>query len=126
MRLWRVRSSIAAAAMLAGAVATPAAAEVSANDVKAAIETEFAAEVLEIVETEGPAGPAYLVTVMNSGGNFNSAFRVTQLMVDRRTGRLLSSFRHLAAGYELSGTATFGTGEGHGEAVRRRSLEGRR
>lgn len=104
----------------------PAAAQVSGDEVEAALEKEFDVEVLEIVETEGPAGPAYLVTVMNSGGNFNSAFLVTRLMVDRRTGELLSSFRHLPAGYELGGSATFGTSESRGESMRQRSLEERR
>lgn len=113
------------AAMLAGVMVTPVAAMVTMDQVKSAIASKFGVQVLKVEETQGPEGPAYLVTVMNPGGDSNSAFQVNTLMVDQQTGKLVSAFRHLPAGYDLSGSRSFNTKLGEGEELRRRSLEER-
>ena len=43
----------------------------------------------------------WLVTVMQPGGNRNSAFQVHVLVVDQETGELVSSFQHHSSGYSL-------------------------
>ncbi len=103
----------------------PVAAQVSEADVRASIEREFGVEVLKIDETESDGGQAYVVTVMNPGGDFNSAFMVSRLLVDRQTGRLISQFRHRAAGYDLSGAADNITDENVGVGMRRDSMQAR-
>lgn len=118
---------LAMAAMLTATFAAPASAQLSEDDVKSQLASEFGVEVLKIVPTSGPSGPAYEVTVMNPAGDSNAAFQVNTLLIDRRTGKLLSAFRHLPAGYELGGGRSFEPGDAvSGEAARRRSFEGRR
>ena len=39
--------------------------------------------------------------------DFNDAFRVATIAVDAETGKLISQFRHLASGYDLSGAPRY-------------------
>lgn len=84
------------------------------------IEATFGVRVLRVqqIKDEGPL--TYAVTVMNAGGNYNEAFQVTTLVVNPKTGTLISQFRHKPAGYRLSGaplnSATTG---GDGALIRR-------
>lgn len=74
-----------------------------ADEVKRQIEKEYGVTVLRIrdlVREDGSA--AYAVTVMNPGGDRNSAFEVSTLEVDARTGTLVPQFRHAADGYTAS------------------------
>lgn len=95
------RSALAALLLLAG----PAFADQpvkTADEIKALVAERYGVEVLRVVETAPEDRPAaYRVTVMLPGQAGNAAFLVNTLLVDAATGRLLSAFRHEAAGYNL-------------------------
>ncbi len=59
----------------------------------------YGVTVLKISNAEQDGSQVLLVTVMNPGGDFNEAFQVTNLVVDRQTGRLVSQFRHTPTGH---------------------------
>lgn len=81
----------------------PAVPAKSADEVKRQIEAEYGVTVLRVRPMEREDGsPSYAVTVMNPGGDSNSAFEVTTLEVDAGTGSLVSQFRHAADGYSIS------------------------
>jgi uncharacterized membrane protein YkoI len=74
-----------------------------ADEVKRQIEKEYGVTVLRVRDlTREDGSPAYAVTVMNPGGDRNSAFEVSTLEVDARTGKLVPQFRHAADGYRAS------------------------
>lgn len=74
-----------------------------ADEVKRQIEKEYGVTVLRVRDVAREDGsPAYAVTVMNPGGDRNSAFEVSTLEVDARTGKLVPQFRHAADGYTAS------------------------
>jgi hypothetical protein len=109
---------------LAGAPAGPATAHeaLTAEAVAQRVAERYGVEVLDVAPSDGEGSPAYIVTVMNPGGNSNGAFRVTRLMVDRMTGELISQFHHEAAGYVLpGGAASLETQGADGRAIRRMS-----
>ncbi len=81
------------------AAAGGAEAAMSKDEIKAAIEKEYGVTVLRMQETEEDGRPAYRVTMMNAGGDFNDAFQVNQIVVDAETGRPIPAFRHRASGY---------------------------
>jgi ribosomal protein L23 len=95
----RVLALLVAVAMGYLALA-PSALAVTRTEVKAMIEKRFGVEVLRIKEISADGQEAYAVTVMNPGGNFNEAFQVNTIVVDRKTGRLIPQFRHRAAGVD--------------------------
>ena len=74
-------------------LAGPAQAQVTADMAKRQIEEAYGVEVLKVREGELDGRAVWLVTVMNPGGDFNEAFMVTTLAVDRETGQLVSTFR---------------------------------
>ena len=91
-------------ALLAGFVITgTAAAQVTDQDAKRQVEEAYDVEVLGVREGEIDGRPVWLVTVMMPPGDFNTAFMVSSLAIDRETGDLVPSFRHRASGYELPG-----------------------
>ncbi len=61
-------------------------------------------------EIDGRA--VWFLTVMNPGGDFNTAFQITTLAVDRDSGELVPAFRHRSSGYELSGADSRGDKDG--------------
>lgn len=86
----------------------PAAPVKSMDEVKRQIETAFGVTVLRVRDrTRDDGSPAYAVTVMNPGGDRNSAFGVSTLEVDARTGALVPQFRHAADGYRSSDDGRF-------------------
>jgi len=93
-----------AAALLAGLVfSANAAAQVTDGDAKRLVEESYDVEVLRVREGEVDGRAVWLVTVMMPQGDFNSAFMVSSLAIDRQTGDLVPSFRHRASGYDLPG-----------------------
>jgi len=62
------------------------------------LETTYGVEVLRIRSGVIDGMAVYIVTVMNPAGNFNGAFRVTTLAVDKDSGRLVSQYRQTATG----------------------------
>lgn len=90
-----VAGALVAGWMMAAAAALAA---MSADEVKTRIEKEYGVQVLKVTPVERDGAKSYAVTVMNPGGDFNTAFMVTTLEVDAETGRLVPQFRHLESG----------------------------
>ncbi len=93
-----------ATALLAGFVFSGnALAQVTDLEAKRQVEEAYEVEVLGVREGEIDGRAVWLVTVMMPPGDFNSAFMVSSLAIDRETGDLVPSFRHRASGYNLPG-----------------------
>jgi hypothetical protein len=114
-----------AAAVVMAVWAGVAVAEVkSPADITAEIEKSRSLKVLKLKETAVDGRPAYLVTVMNSGGNTNSAFQVERILIDAETGAAISTFRHSATGVDLGTGPEFEpTHEGGGLTMRRETFQ---
>ena len=114
------------AAMLLVVWCGTATAEVkSPADVTAEIEKSGGLKVLKVQETTVEGRPAYLVTVMNSGGNTNSAFQVERVLIDAQTGAAIPTFRHGATGVDvITGPEFEPTHEGDGRTMRRETFGG--
>ena len=94
------------ATVLVGAVislAAPASAAMSADQVAAAISEAYGVTVLRVEPMTEDGRAAYLVTIMNPGGDFNDAFQVNRIVVDAETGDLIPQFRHLPSRHRLFG-----------------------
>lgn len=96
---------VAVAVGLALGLAAPAVAQGQLTPDEAArrLAERFGVEVLDVVEARQQGSLVYIVTVMNPGGNYNGAFRVTRLMVDAATGELVPQVGQGAAGYQIPG-----------------------
>ncbi len=90
-----------AAGLFLALPAVPAQAAVSEAEVAKLIAERYAVEVLRVRAGERDGRRVWLVTVMQPGGNRNSAFQVHVLAVDRESGELVSSFQHHSSGYTL-------------------------
>ncbi len=93
-----------ATALLAGFVFSGnALAQVTDLEAKRQVEESYQVEVLGVREGEIDGRAVWLVTVMMPQGDFNTAFMVSNLAIDRETGDLVPSFRHRVSGYVLPG-----------------------
>jgi hypothetical protein len=122
--LWRLgRWAGAALVILAGWWSIARAEVKSPADITADIEKSRGFKVLKLKQTTVDGRPAYLVTVMNSGGDTNSAFQVQQILIDAQTGSPISTFRHGSTGVDLTpGPEYEPTHEGGGRTMRRDSF----
>jgi hypothetical protein len=95
-----------AIAAFAGLVlaAGSAAAQVSEQEAANKVAEEYGVEVLKTREDEVDGEAVWLVTVMEPGGNTNSAFRVATLAINKTTGQLVPAFQHRSSGYRLPGS----------------------
>ena len=103
----RIRCCFATA--LVGAMvslATAAWAAMSADQVAAAIAEAYGVTVLRVEPMTEDGRAAYLVTIMNPGGDFNEAFQVNKIVVDAETGDLTPEFRHPPSRHRLFGGAS--------------------
>ncbi len=87
-------------ALLVAAGPAPTTAAVNEAQVAQSIAEAYGVRVLRVQEGEIDGRPVWLVTVMNPGGDFNEAFMVTTLAVDRETGELVPAFRHGPSGLQ--------------------------
>lgn len=119
-------AAAAAIGLAAGLMATggPASAQtlLSESVVRAQIETDWGVRVLRVVADEQDGLPVFLVRVMNPGGNYNEAFQVNILVVDRRTGKLVPQFRHGPSGVRGAGGVRGSSNENSGPVLRRESV----
>lgn len=116
--------AVLVAAQLAGAASAAAQPLMSEADARAAVERDYGVNVLGIREdttTEGD--PVFRITVMNPEGNYNEAFMVTTLLLDRRTGKLVSQFQQGAQGAKLPPAPDRGTESNTGPEMRRETFE---
>lgn len=86
----------------------------------------FGVKILRVTPIERAGRDLYAVVVMNPGGNFNEAFKVSTLVVDAETGDLVAQFRPENSGYDLPQAANRQppADEG-GAAIRRETFRGR-
>ncbi len=89
-RCWLATALVGAMVFLAA----PAWAAMSADQVAAMITEAYGVTVLRVEPMTEDGRAAYLVTIMNPGGDFNEAFQVNRIVVDAETGDLISQFRH--------------------------------
>lgn len=114
---------LAVAAALFGA---PPAFAKSPEAAAAALAERFAVKVLRVIPFERDGKQFYDVVVMNPGGNFDDAFKVTTLVVDAETGDLVAQFRTQNSGYDLPEAANRQLpGDESGAAIRRETFRGR-
>lgn len=57
------------------------------------LESVYGVEVLRIKETTNHGTPSYEVTMMNPPGDYNEAFQVNTIVVDRENGQPVPQFR---------------------------------
>ena len=100
-------------------------AEMTPEDISSAIAQRFNVKVLRVAPADQDGRKAYAVVVMNAGGNFNEAYRVSTLMVDAATGELIPQFRNNPVGYDLPEPANRAIPDNSGGAIRRMTFEGR-
>jgi hypothetical protein len=62
------------------------------------IEEAYDVDVLRARPGQIDGRAVWLLTVMNKGGDFNTAYQVNTLAVDQETGKLVPAFRHGASG----------------------------
>lgn len=119
MSWWKPLALVAI--LFAGAPAGSAAAQeaLTPEALGQKVAERYGVEVLDIAETESNGRSVYIVTVMNPGGNYNGAFRVTRLMVDPMTGDLVSQFEQTPTGHTVAGGAGISTDGADGESIRR-------
>ena len=120
-------ASVLAAAIVAAGIllsAPPAAAQALMSETAArkALEDDYGVQVLRIDAGEQDGAPVFVVRVMNPGGNFNEAFQVNVLVIDRRTGKLVPQFRHEASGVRDAAEGPNDTSENSGPILRRESV----
>lgn len=124
MRRTRGLRLLLLASALAGMIAGPgmaAEALMSKKDAKARIEKDLGVQVLRLREADVEGRPAFAATIMNPGGNYNAAFQVNTVVLDRRTGTLIHRFGQNGQDPE-SGTV-HSTREDSGPVIRRRTFE---
>ena len=100
-------------------------AEMTPEDISSAIAQRFNVKVLRVAPADQDGRKTYAVVVMNAGGNFNEAYRVSTLMVDAATGELIPQFRNNPVGYDLPEPANRAIPDNSGGAIRRMTFEGR-
>lgn len=99
----RVVQVLPAAFLAASLCCGTAAAEVTEQEAKRQVEEAYDVEVLKVREGEIDGRAVWLVTVMLPHGDFNTAFMVSHLAIDRESGDLVPAFRHRESGYDLPG-----------------------
>ena len=104
-RCWLATALVGAMVSLAA----PAWAAMSADQVAAAIAEAYGVTVLRIEPMTKDGRAAYLVTIMNPGGDLNDAFQVNKIIVDAETGNLIGRIRHLPGRHRpFGGSTAFG------------------
>jgi hypothetical protein len=99
----RARFAALAFALGCSAWAAPAAAQVTSDKAAQDIARAYGVQVLQVRPGEVGGKAVWLVTAMTPGGNFNDAFQVNTLAVDRSSGALVPAFRQGPSG--ATGTA---------------------
>lgn len=99
---------VGAALVLALVLRPGAAAALTKEEAERKVAEAYGVEVISKKTRAGEIDgrPVWFLTVMNPGGDFNAAFQVTTLAVDRDSGELVPAFRHRPSGYELPGAGS--------------------
>jgi hypothetical protein len=91
-------------------VAAPAHAAMTEKQVAAKVAKDLDVEVLRVRAAKSDGRAVYLVTMMNPGGDFNTAFAVNTVAVDAETGELTPQFRHRPSGADTNAAPTYDAG----------------
>ena len=120
----RIAAAALVTAVLSVWTAWPALAQqlMSEDAVRKAIEQAYGVQVIGIEPGGKDDQQFFTVRVINPAGDFNEAFMVSLLAVDRQTGKLIPQFRHGDSGAEYSGPQRRNVGENTGPALRRKSV----
>ncbi len=98
----------------------------SPDAVAVSLAQRFYVKILRVTPIERDGKNLFAVVVMNPGGNFNEAFKVTTLVVDAETGDLVAQFRDEDSGYHLPPAANRQPpADESGAAIRRETFRGR-
>ncbi len=117
--------TVAAAVVLALLSAAAGAETKSPEEITAELEKSRGVKVLRLQETQVDGRMAYIVSVMNAGGDSNSAFQVERILVDAETGAAVPTYRHGPTGFaQAIGPEFKPTHEGDGVALRRLTFGG--
>jgi hypothetical protein len=115
-----LRTSAVALALALGFAGTALAQVKSPADIAGEIEQTRGVKVLKLQETRIDGRVAYVVSVMNAGGNSNAAFQVERILIDAETGAPIPTYRHGPTGWsEEAGPDYAPPHEGGGPAMRR-------
>ncbi|GAB4393874.1 MAG: hypothetical protein Tsb0032_14890 [Kiloniellaceae bacterium] len=88
-------------ALMAAPAISSAQAAVSEEAAARKVAEDYGVQVLKTRAATLDGREVWILTVMQPGGNRNSAFQVHTLAVDQETGELIPSFQHGASGYTL-------------------------
>ena len=103
----------------------PAGAAMTEAEVTRMIEETYGVQVLRVRAERLDEDWVWLVTVMNPPGDFNEAFQVNTLAVDRASGNLISQYRYTGTGHVLSGADSRSPStDESGAVIRQRSTRG--
>lgn len=94
----------------------------SEEEVRQVIEERYGVEILRIEEAESDGIPVFVLRAMNPAGNYNEAFQVNKIVVNRRNGQLLPQFRHRNSGVADTAGARRQVIENSDRVLRERSL----
>lgn len=97
--VWRWAWVIGLAVVLSVPVGQASAA-MTEEQVRQAVERAYSVTVLRIQRVEHAGREAFRVTIMNPGGDSNTAYQVNTIAIDAETGELIPQFRHRASGYD--------------------------
>lgn len=100
--------SVAGLALAGGLWLSPAGgamaqANLSEDQASRMIEDKYGVQVVGIEAAAMDGRQVFIVRVMNPPGDFNEAFQVNTLVVDRGTGELVPQFRHAPSGLRGAG-----------------------
>ena len=112
------------AAAFLGWVSAPALAQqlMSESAARKAIELAYGVQVIGVEAGDKDGWQFFAVRVMNPAGDFNEAFMVSVLVVDRQTGKIVRQYRQGDNGAESSGPERRGVRADTGPVLRRESM----
>jgi len=85
------------------AVPSSANAAMTQSQITAAIEKLYDVRVLKIYADKENDKSLFRVKVMYNGGDWNTAFQVTTIVIDAETGERVAQFKHQSSGRSLPG-----------------------
>lgn len=118
----RTRAVLAMLLLVTGMFAIPANVRaqslMSEADARQAIMDRYGVDVLRIAEAERGGVPVFIMKVMNPAGNYNEAFQVNVLVMNRRNGELMPQFQHGVSGVTFPGDGPRQVDDDSGPALR--------
>lgn len=92
--------ALAVAVAVVALLAPPAEAAMTEKQISAKVAKDLGVKVLRVRPGEAGGQAAFLVTIMNPGGNFNAAYQVNTIAVSAESGELVSRVQQRASGLD--------------------------